>query len=169
MYNYRVTKYNPAYRNEEGFFTKNEWTSLYDIGKEYEGKVFTLDEYINVESFYIEALKIFMNASKNTSLTVKSLEKVSKELVIDKNKQIYSNEMINLYDTVKENDVLHDEQIHNLCRLILREHLWCLLQGNNFQIEFGYDYYMYIMSKSKEKQIINKVTRIGLFIEEVQY
>ena len=27
---YRITKYNPEFRNEQGFYTKNDWTSISD-------------------------------------------------------------------------------------------------------------------------------------------
>ena len=37
---YRVTKYDPANR-VNGEYTKDEWTSMYDVGRSYNGKVFT--------------------------------------------------------------------------------------------------------------------------------
>lgn len=49
MYKYRISKYNPQYRNEEGCYTKNEWTSYSDIGTIYEGRKFTKEEYLYVE------------------------------------------------------------------------------------------------------------------------
>ena len=32
---YRITKYNPEFRDEEGRYILDEWTSVTDIGKEF--------------------------------------------------------------------------------------------------------------------------------------
>ncbi|MDX8362433.1 hypothetical protein [Cytobacillus sp. IB215316] len=49
-YQFRITKYNPAFRNCEGHYTKtDEWTSAYDIGKWLEIACFSsLYDNINV-------------------------------------------------------------------------------------------------------------------------
>jgi hypothetical protein len=33
MYKYRITKYNPIYRDPEGKYTIEDWTAISDIGK----------------------------------------------------------------------------------------------------------------------------------------
>ncbi len=38
MKRYRISKYNPTFRTEEGIYEKEEWTSYYDIGKIIAGK-----------------------------------------------------------------------------------------------------------------------------------
>ena len=50
---YRVTKYDPANR-VNGEYTKDEWTSMYDVGRSYNGKVFTFEEYLKVEKSYLD-------------------------------------------------------------------------------------------------------------------
>ncbi len=40
MFQYRITKYDPAFRID-GKYTKDEWTSIHDIGKIYNGCIFT--------------------------------------------------------------------------------------------------------------------------------
>ena len=38
MYKYRITKYNPKYRNNKGhYLIKNEWSAISDINEEYDG------------------------------------------------------------------------------------------------------------------------------------
>ena len=49
---YRISKYDPQYR-VNGIYQKDEWTAICDIGKVYDGKVFTEDEYYRVEQSYI--------------------------------------------------------------------------------------------------------------------
>ncbi|QSX06726.1 hypothetical protein JYG23_04550 [Sedimentibacter sp. zth1] len=55
-YMWRITKYNPQYRDSYGAYLKDEWTSLSDVGKQYDGKVFTKDEYLEYERLYIESI-----------------------------------------------------------------------------------------------------------------
>jgi hypothetical protein len=50
MHCWRVTKYDPVYRDLEGNFKKEDWTSYYDIGKVYGGQEFTLSDYLSIES-----------------------------------------------------------------------------------------------------------------------
>jgi hypothetical protein len=44
----RITKYDPKYRDANGFFTKKEWIASSDIGKVYDGKIFTASDYTAV-------------------------------------------------------------------------------------------------------------------------
>lgn len=37
MQYFRITKYNPQFRNKQGEYKNEEWTSVYDIGKKFEG------------------------------------------------------------------------------------------------------------------------------------
>ncbi len=46
MISYRVTKYNPAYRNEQGWYLKDDWTCYSEVGVRSNGEIFTLDEKV---------------------------------------------------------------------------------------------------------------------------
>ena len=39
MYGWRITKYNPAFRDERGAYLKDEWTSVSDVGKSFGDEV----------------------------------------------------------------------------------------------------------------------------------
>ena len=56
MYYFRVTKYNPIYRDENGFYKKNEWISVGDIGQCYDGEILTAENYQNIENAYVNAI-----------------------------------------------------------------------------------------------------------------
>jgi len=44
----------------------------------------------------------------------------------------------------------------DVCRLVLREILWCKLESpNGFYIHFGYDYYMYFGSPVSSQRAID--------------
>lgn len=74
MNHWRVTKYNPKYRNRKGIYTKQEWIDISDIGKIFQGKKLTLEEYLKTEMAYIFAIKNFWQASNITFLEVANLE-----------------------------------------------------------------------------------------------
>jgi hypothetical protein len=54
-FEYRVTKYDPAFRDARGAYTRVEWTSVGDIGTSFGGVVLTEAEYQRVEDAYIAA------------------------------------------------------------------------------------------------------------------
>ncbi len=166
MYNYRISKYNPIYRDNEGSYRINEWTSFSDIGLIYENKKFTMDDYLKIEDAYVKTIVSFMQHLNINLLGVCELEKYEKHLIIDKFHGAYSIEIKNLYSSLQDGNILNISQIQNLSRLILREKLWCKLQCDMMYVHFGYDYYMYIgiSEKCEDAVVIN--SRLGLFIEE---
>ena len=44
---HEIVKYSPQKYNRNGVYTADEWTSRDDIGKYFDGKLFTLEEYLN--------------------------------------------------------------------------------------------------------------------------
>lgn len=168
MISWRVSKYNPIYRNTKDEYENDEWTSCYEIGKIYQGKMFTVNDYMDIENTYIIALISFMKSVNVPALFVKSLEKHG-DFLFDETPLIYTKSMIELYNRVHEGILLEIKYIEELCRLILREKLWCKLENDkNFFIHFGYDYYMYICSMSYSEEIINMIEGIGLFVEPLK-
>ena len=55
MLEFRVTKYDPAHRDARGVFTREEWTSVSDIGRRFEAGVLGEAEYRRVEGAYATA------------------------------------------------------------------------------------------------------------------
>ena len=63
-YQWRVTKYNPVNRDKYGHFTLiDEWTCPSEIGKTFNGKEFTLSEYLQMEEAYINTALKFLEES----------------------------------------------------------------------------------------------------------
>lgn len=50
MMNYRISKYNPKYRDEHGIYTRDEWTSISDVGEYFNGYEVTMEEYLDTEN-----------------------------------------------------------------------------------------------------------------------
>ena len=174
MYTYRITKYNPVNRDNFGKYMKDEWTSISDIGKIYEASEFTIKEYYSTESKYIDAILNFTKYLNLDKLEVTSLEKnfSYKDDVScyeEKYKEYYTDEMEQIFDNVCNGVYLNVHEVEVLCRLILREHIWCKLEIENVMfVHFGYDYYMYVGVYSECIGAIEEIRDSGLFVENYE-
>lgn len=148
---WRVTKYNPKFRDENGTYTNEEWSSFSDIGRSFQSKEFTIEEYKKCERLYVGAITTLMECNGITRLNVVDLE---------------------VYDEVESIDkktTLSKEEIVTFVPEVLREHLWCKLEyKDSFYVHFGYDYNMYIGSKQECKNGIKKIKSSGLYTEEIE-
>lgn len=168
MTHWRISKYNPRYRNEKGEYQQEEWTSFHDIGKWYDDKEFTFTDYVATENAYIYTVLLFMKEANITTLTVKQLEK-NNNISLEKNPLGYTEEMIELFESLQEGIVLGIKDIEHLCRFVLRERLWCKLESDNTMfVHFGYDYYMYIGCLSHSVKIVQLIEKAGLSIEKFE-
>jgi hypothetical protein len=162
---YRITKYNPIYRDENGAYIKDEWISYSDVGEAFGGEKLTLNEYLDVENKYIDSIIAFMNCSNFQALKVSSLE-IIESPEIDKNS---TEQMVGIYKNIKNNATFSIGDIKDLCRLILRNYIWCkLVADTNLEIHFGYDYYMYIVSRLACANVVRDIQKNGLFVEKYE-
>ncbi len=154
------------YRDELGRYLRDDWVSYREIGRKFNNEVFTLDEYLEVENNYIQAIIQFMKCNKVTSFQVTKIERGFDPAEDADSTQ----DMINVYKNIKNRSFLSEEELGNVCKLILRNYLWCLLRNDkNMEVRFGYDYYMYILSKSVCKKAISNIEKTGLFVENYKY
>lgn len=165
-YEWRVTKYNPDFRDEDGYFTlREEWTCPSEIGKTIDGKKFTLEEYLRIEEAYVNTVITFFIESGLSTLRVLQLSEIdiSKE---DMSSELYEVEFdeLNLVDDKK----VDLNEIRTICKMVLRNFAGChLYSKNQFFVHFGWDYYMYIGSSVKSSSSINFARDNGLFVEEM--
>ncbi len=167
MFNYRITKYNPKYRDESGIYLKDEWTSVSDIGTQYKGELFTFEDYKKMEDAYVGTIDLFMNYLRVTHLKVLWLEKPLKTLSPEKH---CSETMIKLFKKILSDQNLDQSEVSDAARLILRETLWCKLESEDKMfVHFADDYYMYIGSfKAIVDDIKKEIEKSGLFVEEFE-
>jgi len=150
----RVSKYNPVYRDGNGYYKKNEWISYYDIGRCFDGELLTESQYLAVENRYLNVIKNLYEIYPSLIFHIEGLEP------IDDNE-----------DRWREADKINKEGIEELARAILREKIWCKLINDNVEVHFGYDYYMYIVfvqgySIRSLIGCLRKIKQNGLFIEK---
>lgn len=167
---YRITKFDPKKRNEEGQFLDNsEWTSISDIGKS-EYRNVEYEEYEKIENAYTESIKIILDEKNISRLRIDALERhflfedfedFKKDGRLKNMDVDFNNEIA----TLKNGSTLNLEEIQKIIRLILRETIWMELHYSEFKITFGYDYYMHVACSELNKSTINQIERMGLFVE----
>lgn len=146
MHEYRVTKYDPQYR-VNGAYTRAEWTSVADVGHSIGGKLLTTAEYEQMEQHHIDFLCELAELCGAFPLTVNAWENYT-------GKEWH------------EGQKLRREDLPRIVLSILREECWCRLNGENFFIHFGYDYYMYVGCGLQVEAVSALAGKYGLFCEE---
>lgn len=156
---YRITKYNPDSRDEKGSYKVDEWTSISDIGKEFNGLKFTYEDYISTEDKYVASIKEFCDYFNIETFEIKNLEFYDSDLW-DK----YSLGLKETYERLRSKKSVSKSEIDKLARLILREYVWCDLENKENGIHFGYDYYMYFDNGTEiPEELKIKIEKIGLY------
>jgi hypothetical protein len=149
VFEFRVTKYDPAYRDESGAYQRDEWTAFSDIGKSFNGDILTQEEYQRVEDAYVSSALSFLREAGRSLLVVVGLE---------------NNRGSPLAPL--EGSVLQEPQLGEVIRNVLREKFWCRLEGDDCFLHFGWDYYVYIGVPLRCEQSRTLASRLGLFVEE---
>ncbi len=72
-HHYRVTKYDPGFRDRIDSYLRDEWTSRRDIGTEIDGRLLTEDEFEGTINRYLYTVEAFAHESGVTHLTVADL------------------------------------------------------------------------------------------------
>tara|TARA_R110000868_G_scaffold179686_1_gene419872 strand:+ start:315 stop:920 length:606 start_codon:yes stop_codon:yes gene_type:complete len=170
MLSYRITKYNPALRNSDGsYLDDSEWTSISDIGKEKYNKP-TFQEYEYVENAYVKTVQLILNKNDIRSLEIDSLEQYNTgQDFINYKKSGELNYMSVEFESdiklLKDSTEIDSTCIEKYVRLILREVIWMKLISEDFELSFGYDYYMYIKCPDLTPEMIIAIEQLGLFVE----
>lgn len=156
MKSIRVTKYNPHNRDEKGLYTLvDEWTSISDVGKAYHGQILMMEQYLVTEEKYIRAVELLMQKTGVNQLKLLGLENYSHVTALN----------------LSEGKTIPISLVRELVKMILREQVWGRLVAiNQFEIHFGYDYYMYFVGESLTEDIIEELRKIdGLYVEDVRF
>jgi hypothetical protein len=148
VFEFRVTKYNPAYRDRRGLYLRDEWTSVDDIGRVFTGEVLTPDAYQRVEDAYAATAVGFMRESGVASLVVMGLENHGGVPL-----------------SFAEGSALSLSESGAAIRHVLRGEFWCRLESPAGFIHLGYDYYMYVGVAQPCPGAAAFARQNGLFVE----
>jgi len=156
---YRITKYNPKYREENGAYKLNEWTSVGDIGNDFYDTILTKKVYLQTEEKYLNSINIIFENFNCKGITINKMEKYfSYDEIVSKLFDVPYSDMKKIFETVENNKILNLDEAQILATLILREALWCefIDVEKRFKIQFGYDYYMYCVCNYLKNNIVKK-------------
>lgn len=166
MKRYSITKY---FFNEQNL--DDDWISIYDIGKEYNGKILDIEQYMKVEDAYVNAIMEicrYMNLDYFRIKNVfrwRTLNEVNEEIEQSNFQSVYSESMLKTYETVADDSILTYNELEDLIRLELREDIGGLLYvPYRLKIFIGYDYMMGVHSSISLNDLYEKIKSTGLNI-----
>jgi hypothetical protein len=148
---YRISKYDPSFRDDQGRYTRDEWIMAGQIGESFDGVVLTCEEYQRVEDAYVTVALGFLRESGVASLMVKGLENARARPI-----------------AFGEGSALGLEQLVGVIRRLLRKDFWCRLEGDYGFLHFGWDFYMYVGVPCPCPKSQQLARRSGLFVEELR-
>lgn len=167
---HEIVKYNPVFYNDNGVYCKDEWTSVSDIGKSFNGKVLTKEEYFVVENDYVDAVCEILQVVGADSLTIEYIEKcddwIEEQMVISKiTEQDFK--LFALGKNLKQGQTIGINEFRNSVQLCLREYIYVIFSNRacNLKIKFGYDYYMYVECLLSKEKLSEITARHSLFLD----
>jgi len=171
MKKYNISKYNPEFKDNFGRYLKEDWTAISDIGKAFDGKVLSSEDYFEMESNYIKAVYEILDFFNLKSLNVQDVRKSFKYdrfmEFINERKVAYNEDLIKLYNNLESIKVLEYQEIGLFCRLLLREDIGAkLFYPRKIKIFICYDYLLGIYSNRSIEKVIPRIIDLGLFVEE---
>ncbi len=143
---YRVSKFDPRFR-VDGRYQRDEWTSYGDVGSIFSGRLLSVEEYLAVETRYILCVMELVSLCRVKALHISGLECYEDALP-------WVNEQ-----------VLSGAEITQFLRDGLREKCWARLCAESFVLDFGYEYYLHILSDLSLDTMIETAAKYQLFVE----
>jgi hypothetical protein len=151
VFEFRVTKYDPAHRDASGAYTRDEWTAVSDIGRTFGGAVLTEAEYRRVEDAYAASASSFLTEAGVTALAVAGLDHAAAAPL-----------------SLADGCLLRPSEAGEVIRRVLREEFWCRLEGAGAYVHVGWDYYMYVGVPCPCPGAVALARQLGLFVEPFQ-
>ena len=166
MYKYEV------YDEEFNIHSKKDWFMPEDIDSFYEKSVIPPPELLVTEDKYISAAYEFISALNADSFCVCECE-VYKEyyginILKEKYPEIYPESVVELYESIKDNDILTGEDIKVALRLILRGHIWCVLRHKNLEIFSEIPGRLTLLCADIPSKAIENVKKLEIIIKDFQ-
>jgi hypothetical protein len=165
---WRISKYNPAFRDENYAYLRDEWNSVGDIGHTFEGVTLDAATYLATEAAHVEAVRAFMADAKVEVLTVTDFEGPSEEdyEYLRKLALPDSHELAQRMRQIHEGDEISGELIGQILRLLLRQVFWCrLVDSQRFVVHCSEYLYIHIGTVAPSERALARVQELGLFVD----
>ena len=164
MKKYSITKYLKNSSRKE-----DEWTSISDIGKVYNGKQLCIEDYKKTENAYVYTVLKIAKCMEIKKFRIKNVfrwkDLVKEVLENQELRKLYPDSMLQTYEMIENDSIIDLETLSDLVRLELREDIGGLLYvPYRLKVFIGYDYMMGIHSSMSLENIFEYVTSQGLNI-----
>jgi hypothetical protein len=125
MQQYRLTKYDPAFRDKNGAYQRDEWTFFAQVGSCVGGEVLTLEKYEATEAAYIRVVCSLVETASIGPFVVSDIEGTPAG--------------------IEEGQRISQSTLPRVLRSLLREEYWCRLTDEKGHfIHAGWDFYLYL-------------------------
>ncbi len=161
---WRITKYDPRFRDKSGRYLRDEWTGAAQIGEAYAGKILTSDEYLRVESLYVAAVLHLWKAAGAPSLQIQALELSTSGFGLPPQSDDLLDVGFGDWRPVN-GEVVPPAVFETLVRWCLRELGWCQLGADEFYVHWSYDFYVYVETGDATSADREAIASTGLFVE----
>jgi hypothetical protein len=164
---WRISKYDPTFRDQNGVYQQDEWTDVTDIGRAFDGTTLDLQTYLATEAAYVASVREFMVDANVTTLRVAWLEPPSFMEVLRDYAFPDAADLERLAGDLENGRQVSGAEIDRICRLNLRNVLWCRLEDpDRFVVEVGHEYYLHLGTTAPSQRAISRTHELGLFVEE---
>jgi hypothetical protein len=151
LHHYRVTKYDPALRDNAGRFPDDlpsSWTRFGDIGNVFGGARLTLPNYLDTEANYLVAVASFIEESGIAKLVAYGVENTDGGFRVHEGQELAPAEAV------------------EAVRQMLRGDGWCrLATDDDSYVHVGWDYYLYVGTRQPCDQSVRLAEARGLFVD----
>ncbi|MDO3413299.1 hypothetical protein QWJ34_26340 [Saccharibacillus sp. CPCC 101409] len=166
MHYWQIGKYSP--QEHEDRRKTPDWTSIYDIGRSYNGNVLTPEEYLSVEDKYVQAVVLFAEKPGVESMELFLFGRMSEDTsrkMIEQAPRCWPAELLEFYRSIHGDAVLSGKQIEYAARLGLREVFSALMRKKDeLYVDLSYDFYMHLGSRVDDEEAIRQIKKSGLFV-----
>lgn len=166
--------------SEHSSFNELRWTSISDVGRTFDGAILRLEDYLEVEEKYLSFFEKAFEVEDVDYLLVgyPTLNEIHRWPLLHSgmNKQgeyrwaRLNDELINYHEYFcrERPDKITRKEVRLLGQLILRELVFCELVRpsggiRRFELHFGYDYYVYLVTNCIEEWQ-RELNSLGLYL-----
>lgn len=165
MREYSISKYIPDLYDENGCYLRNEWSSFWDIGRNFYNGVLSEDEYLTIEQQYIDVAVTLARLSGCSYLIINHLE--GEIDIRDSLSQRSCNKrLFEAAQNIKQGLRVPISSCSDYLRLCIGEYCWAVFSNSShgFSIDYGYDFYMHVKTSLPQSQVEKIVLVNNLYI-----
>lgn len=166
---HEIVKYPPSGYNKDGIYTSDDWTSISDIGKSFNGKILSVKDYLKVEGQYVNTIMMIMSALDCEYLTISYIEKNQADMIndIEIYRKKYGVSIKGTLPKLKKGTRLSRINVPNVLRLCLRELCYIVFscESKKLELYFSYEYYLNVKCPIDRNILSQIVKKNNLYLD----